>query len=311
MTAQTAEGSGFFRRLKTRLNRGRAWVNNDLKDFVTGRIDDEALEDLETHLLMADVGVDATETIMAELRRRLPRVAAGDTITSHLDDILVELLQPMQQTLIPEGSRPFVLLVVGVNGTGKTTTIGKLAQRFTNQGLTVMLAAADTFRAAAVEQLQVWAERSGAELVAQTSGADPAAVVFDALNAARARGTDVLIADTAGRLHSHAGLMDELKKIARVMARIDERAPHETLLVLDASQGQNALAQAEQFHAAVGLTGLAVTKLDGTAKGGIVLAIAKKLAVPIRYIGIGEGVEDLQKFDARQYVKALLYGDTL
>lgn len=308
--SQDNSQGGFFSRLKSRLNRGRAWLSNDLKDLVTGKVDEATLEELEDRLLMADVGVEATEQLVSELRSRLPRVATGETVGSTLAAIIEELLTPVAQPL-PDSfaEKPFVILTVGVNGTGKTTTIGKLAARYGGLGLQVVLAAGDTFRAAAREQIEVWAKRSGATLVAQNTGADPAAVVHDALTSARARQADLLIADTAGRLQNQAGLMDELAKIKRVLGKIDEAAPHEVLLVLDASQGQNALRQAEEFHAKVGVTGLVVTKLDGSAKGGIVLAIAKRLGLPIRFIGVGEAAEDLQPFAANEFTQALLYGN--
>lgn len=299
---------GFFARLRQRLNKGQGWLAYDLGDLFTGKVDAGMLEELEERLLLADVGVAATEQLMAALQKRLPRGAQGEQAREALLACIEELLRPVQRHLQLGPQQPFVILVVGVNGTGKTTTIGKLAQRFSAQGHKVMLAAGDTFRAAAVEQLQIWADRANVELLAQAEGADPAAVAFDALAAAKARKLDVLIADTAGRLHNQAGLMDELKKISRVLAKQDATAPHETLLVLDASQGQNALTQAEQFHAAVGVTGLVLTKLDGTARGGIVLAIAQRLGLPIRFIGIGEGADDLAPFDAREFSQALLFG---
>ena len=307
MTASTQSKPGFLARLRKRLNKGRSWLNYDLGDLFRGKVDDAMLDELEDRLLMGDVGVEATEEIMTTLRAQLPRNADGSEVRQQLLGCVEELLLPVQQPLLME-QKPFVILVVGVNGTGKTTTIGKLAEQFKQQGLSVMLAAGDTFRAAAVEQLQVWAERAGVDCMAQAAGADPAAVAFDALAAAQARQLDVLITDTAGRLHSQSGLMDELKKISRVLTKQDPGAPHETLLVLDASQGQNALTQAQQFHEAVGVTGLALTKLDGTARGGIVLAIARRLGLPIRFIGIGEGAADLAPFDAKAFSQALLFG---
>jgi fused signal recognition particle receptor len=258
---------------------------------------------------MGDVGVETTNRILEELRRRVARKELGDldALLGALRSSLLDILQPTQLPLeIGRAPAPFAILVVGVNGAGKTTTIGKLARQLKQQGLKVMLAAGDTFRAAAVEQLQVWGERNEVPVIAQATGADPAAVVFDALQAARARRIDVLIADTAGRLHTQSNLMDELKKVKRVMGRVDERAPHEVLLVLDASQGQNALQQARLFNDALGVTGIVLTKLDGTAKGGIVFAIASTLQLPIRYIGIGESAEDFAPFDAEAFVDALL-----
>ena len=304
--------AGFITRLRARLNRGNSWLTYDLADLFKARaIDAAILEELETRLLSADVGVAATERILGELRGRVARRELTDTaaLLAALRAALIEILAPCAQPLVIDPARrPFVILVVGVNGSGKTTTIGKLARRCADEGLSVLLAAGDTFRAAAVEQLKVWAERTGAGFAAQLPGADPGAVVFDALTAARARGSAVLLADTAGRLHSQSHLMEELKKVRRVIQRVEPSAPHEVLLVLDANQGQNALAQARQFGAAVGDSGLALTKLDGTAKGGIVIAIAHELKIPIRYIGVGEGAEDFGEFDAAAFTAALLEG---
>ncbi len=301
-----APARGFLARLRARVGRGASWV----ADLLPGRkIDDALLEELETRLLTADVGVDATAGILAGLHTAVARkeLADADALVAALRRALLEILEPVQQPLaIDRSRRPFVILVVGVNGSGKTTTIGKLAKRLQLEGLKPLLAAGDTFRAAAVEQLGVWAERSGAPMVAQQTGADPAAVVYDALESARARGCDVLIADTAGRLHTQSHLMEELAKVVRVLRRLDPDAPHEVLLVLDASLGQNALRQAEQFHKAVGVTGIAVTKLDGTAKGGIVVAIAQRFGLPIRYVGVGEQAGDFGIFDAGAYVDGLL-----
>jgi fused signal recognition particle receptor len=300
--------TGFFAKLKERLNRGKAWLTGDLAGLFSRGIDEEALEELESRLLLADVGVEATERLLKKLRRApadRTRDAAG--AAGVLEEAMLELLAPLEAPLAVDRSvKPWVVLVVGVNGTGKTTTIGKLAYRMRQDGLSVMLAAADTFRAAATEQLAAWAERAGAELLGQEHGADPAAVVHDALTAARARGIDVVLADTAGRLHTAAGLMDQLEKVRRIVRRFDADAPHETLLVLDASQGQNALVQAVEFHNRLGVSGLVITKLDGTAKGGIVLAIAERLGVPIRYVGVGEGIDDLSVFNAREFARALL-----
>jgi len=304
-TEKPAEG-GFFARLRARVNRGASWVG----DLLPGRkIDDELLEELETRLLSADVGVDATQAILGDLHRQVARkeLADADALLGALRSALVGILRPVQVPLaIDRTRRPYVVLVVGVNGSGKTTTIGKLARRFKQEGLKVMLAAGDTFRAAAGEQLTVWAERNQVPVISQAAGADPAAVVYDALEAARARGMDVLIADTAGRLHTQSHLMDELKKVARVIKRIDPDAPHEVLLVLDASLGQNALRQAEQFKEAIGVTGLVITKLDGTAKGGVVVAIARRFGLPIRFVGVGEQAEDFGPFDAQAFVDGLL-----
>jgi fused signal recognition particle receptor len=302
----TAAEAGFFARLRTRVGRGASWV----ADLLPGRrIDAELLDELETRLLEADVGVEATAEILAELHGKVARAELADAkaLESALAASLVSILKPVERPLeIDRAKKPFVILVVGVNGSGKTTTIGKLARRLKDGGLSVLLAAGDTFRAAAVEQLAVWAERNGVPIVAQATGADPAAVVFDALQAAKARGIDVLIADTAGRLHTQSHLMDELAKIARVVRRLDAEAPHEVLLVLDASLGQNAVRQAEQFGQAIGVTGIAVTKLDGTARGGIVVAIAKRFGLPIRFVGVGEQAADFGIFDAQAYVEGLL-----
>jgi fused signal recognition particle receptor len=306
------ERAGFFKRLRARLNRGDSWLAFDLANLFRGRqIDDRILEELETRLLTADVGVEATGQILADLHKRVARKELADVpaLIGALRQAIVEILAPCAQPLIVDADRkPFVILVVGVNGSGKTTTIGKLAKRFGADGATVMLAAGDTFRAAAIEQLSIWADRTASAFAAQQAGADPGAVVFDAVQAARARGIDVLLADTAGRLHSQSHLMEELKKVKRVIRRVDSTAPHEVLLVLDANQGQNALSQAQQFHAAIGVTGLALTKLDGTAKGGIVIAIARKLGLPIRFIGIGEQAEDFGEFDAEAFAAALVEG---
>jgi len=306
---------GFVKRLRARLNRGDSWLSYDLVNLVPGgKIDEEALEELETGLITADVGVEATEQIISDLEKRLARNELKDVaaLVTGLRSALTEILQPVERPLvITEGDSPFVILMVGVNGAGKTTTIGKLAKQLQDQGYSVMLAAGDTFRAAAIEQLQAWGDRNEVAVIAQQAGADPAAVIFDAWEAARSRNIDVLLADTAGRLQTQQGLMDELAKIKRVLARQDPAAPQEIMLVLDASQGQNAMVQAEKFNDALGLTGITVTKLDGSAKGGILLAIAEKLGVPVRFIGIGEKVEDLQPFRADEYVDALLpSGDT-
>ncbi|HNR22390.1 MAG TPA: signal recognition particle-docking protein FtsY [Steroidobacteraceae bacterium] len=303
---------GFFKRLRAKLNKPNSWLSYDLANLFRGReIDEVALEELEARLLTADVGVEATEQILEALAQRAARKELDDVeaLVDALKNAIFEILEPCAKPLDISGSRkPFVVLVVGVNGSGKTTTIGKLAQRLQHEGKSVLLAAGDTFRAAAIEQLGVWADRTGAAMVAQQAGADPAAVVFDALQSARARGTQVLICDTAGRLQSQSHLMDELKKVKRVIQRADPSAPHEVLLVIDANQGQNALAQAREFNEAVGVTGLALTKLDGTAKGGIAVAIARQLRLPIRFIGIGESAEDFGVFDARAFATALVEG---
>jgi fused signal recognition particle receptor len=310
--APADERGGFLRRLRSRLNRGDSWLTYDLADLFKGReIDAAILEELETRLISADVGVEATARILGALRQRVARKELTDVraLIQALRQSIEEILAPCARPLRIDGAhRPFVILVVGVNGSGKTTTIGKLARRCAADGHSVLLAAGDTFRAAAIEQLKVWAERSGAAFAAQLPGADPGAVVFDALQAARARGSDVVLADTAGRLHSQSHLMEELKKVKRVIQRVDATAPHEVLLVLDANQGQNALVQAQQFHQAVGVTGLVLTKLDGSAKGGIVIAIAQQLAIPIRYLGVGEAPEDFGEFDAAAFAAALVEG---
>jgi len=301
---------GFIKRLRARINKGDNWLTYDLANLAPGgTINEDVLEELESLLVMADVGVDTTERIISDLQKSLARKELKDidALQRGLHKSLCDILGPVEKPLTidkPEG--PYVILLVGVNGAGKTTTIGKLARRFKDQGYSVMLAAGDTFRAAAVEQLQAWGERNDVPVIAQQPGADPAAVIFDAMDAARSRDIDILLADTAGRLQSQTGLMDELAKVKRVISRRDETAPHEIMLVLDASQGQNALVQAEKFHEALGLTGLTVTKLDGSAKGGILLSIADRIGVPVRFIGIGEAAEDMQPFSATEFADALL-----
>ncbi len=307
-----SEKKGFFQRLRQRLNQGDSFLTRDLSELLPagGKPDESTLEELETRLLMADVGVDATQAIMDSLYQQLDRkaLADGQQLMAGLEAGIRGILDPVEQPLRPEktGDDPFVVLVVGVNGSGKTTTIGKLARRFRDEGRSVMLAAGDTFRAAAVEQLQTWGERNDVPVIAHASGADSAAVAHDAVQSARARGTDVLLIDTAGRLHTQAGLMDELRKVKRVIQRVLPGAPHEVLLVLDGSTGQNAIAQAREFHSAVDLTGLAITKLDGSARGGVLLAVARELGVPVRFIGIGEGAEDLDVFRAEDFARALV-----
>jgi len=305
------EKPGAIARLKDRLSRSRAGFGERLADTLLGarRLDDELLEEIETLLLTADVGVEATGAIIDDMRARVRRSQVDDAgaVYGALRETLIDQLAPCEKPLdVDAGPRPYVIMVVGVNGAGKTTTIGKLASRLKAGGRSVMLAAGDTFRAAAVEQLQAWGERADVPVIAQHSGADSASVVFDAFQAAQSRGIDVLIADTAGRLHTQGHLMEELKKIRRVLGKLDETAPHEVLLVLDGGTGQNALSQAAQFDEAVGLTGLAVTKLDGTARGGVLFALARKPGVPIRFIGVGESLEDLRDFDATDFVDALL-----
>lgn len=301
---------GFFARLKQGLSKTSASIGEGMASLFLGKkaIDDDLLDELETRLLTADVGVEATTAIMQNLARRVSRKELADSgaLYKALQEELASLLKPVEQPLVIDGSkRPFVILVVGVNGVGKTTTIGKLAKKLQLEGKKVMLAAGDTFRAAAVEQLQVWGERNNIAVIAQHTGADSASVIFDAVQAAKARGIDVLIADTAGRLHTKDNLMEELKKVRRVMGKLDDSAPHEVLLVLDAGTGQNAINQTKQFNQSVELTGLVLTKLDGTAKGGVIFALAKQFGTPIRYIGVGEGIDDLRAFEANAFVDAL------
>jgi len=309
-TSDSGKRGGFIKRLRARLNSGDSWLTYDLGNLAPGgKIDEDVLDELEAQLVMADVGVETAATIIGDLQKCLARkeLKDVDALTEGLRQSMTEILETVQQPLvIPESDSPFVILMVGVNGAGKTTTIGKLAKRLKHDGYTLMLAAGDTFRAAAVEQLQAWGERNEVPVISQQAGADPAAVVFDAYEAARSRNIDVLIADTAGRLQNQKGLMDELAKIKRVVSRHDAQAPQEIMLVLDASQGQNALVQAQKFHEALRLTGITVTKLDGSAKGGILLSIAGKLSVPVRFIGIGEAAEDMQPFRAAEYVDVLL-----
>jgi fused signal recognition particle receptor len=308
---KTEKKPGLFAKLRSGLSK----TGDGISDVLLGKkpIDAALLEELEDNLLIADVGIETTQEIMQKLQQQISRknVSNSEALYQNLRQTMQEQLAPCEQELVIDTTtKPFIILVVGVNGAGKTTTIGKLAQRFKTDGLSVMLAAGDTFRAAAIEQLQAWGERNDVPVVAQQSGSDSAAVIFDAVQAAQARGVDVLIADTAGRLHTQHNLMEELKKVVRVIKKADADAPHETLLVLDAGLGQNALQQAQKFHEATGVSGIALTKLDGTAKGGIIFAIAKQLSLPIRYIGVGEQAEDLQDFNAEQFVAALLYSET-
>ncbi|MGP6459075.1 signal recognition particle-docking protein FtsY [Pseudomonas parakoreensis] len=301
---------GFFARLKQGLSKTSASIGEGMASLFLGRktIDDDLLDELETRLLTADVGVEATTQIIQRLTQKVARkeLADADALYKSLQAELAAMLKPVEQPLkIASQTKPFVILVVGVNGAGKTTTIGKLAKKLQLEGKKVMLAAGDTFRAAAVEQLQVWGERNKIPVIAQHTGADSASVIFDAVQAAKARGIDVLIADTAGRLHTKDNLMEELKKVRRVIGKLDADAPHEVLLVLDAGTGQNAINQAKQFNQTVELTGLALTKLDGTAKGGVIFALAKQFGLPIRYIGVGEGIDDLRTFEAEPFVQAL------
>jgi fused signal recognition particle receptor len=307
---EEAAGGGFFSRLKKGLKRTGSGFADGMGTFLLGKkeIDDDVMEDLENALLVADVGIEATSEIVDNLSARIKRneLADGAAVVGALKVELAKLLEPSDKPLVIDAThKPFVILVVGVNGVGKTTTIGKLARRYRDEGKSVMLAAGDTFRAAAVEQLQAWGERHGVPVVAQKTGSDSASVLYDALQAATARQIDVLIADTAGRLHNKDNLMDELKKVVRVMGKLDPGAPHETLLVLDAGTGQNALSQASTFQSVVNVSGLALTKLDGTAKGGIIFAICKQTGLPVRFIGVGEAAEDLRPFNAEEFVSAL------
>ncbi|WP_232787448.1 signal recognition particle-docking protein FtsY [Spongiibacter nanhainus] len=304
------EQASLLVRFREGLSKTGAQLGEGMANLFLGRkeIDEELLEEIETHLLMADVGVDATSEIIGNLTQRMSRneLDNPEALYVALQEELRVMLEPAEQELqIPESENPYVILMVGVNGVGKTTTIGKLAKQFQAGGRSVMLAAGDTFRAAAVEQLQVWGERNDVPVIAQHTGADSASVLFDGLQAAKARGVDILIADTAGRLHNKDNLMEELKKVVRVLKKLDPDAPHEVMLVLDAGTGQNAMAQAKHFQEAVGVTGLTLTKLDGTAKGGIVFAISKQLGIPIRFIGVGEGILDLRPFRADEFVGAL------
>ena len=300
---------GLFTRLKKGLGKTRSRLFDGLQDIFLGIkvLDDELLEEIETILLSADVGVRVTQEILDELANKINRkeLSNSDAVMQHLKDHLTEILKPVERPMNLEEHKPFVILIVGVNGAGKTTTIGKLTKWIESQGQTVMLAAGDTFRAAAVEQLQVWGERNAVTVIAQGTGADSASVIYDALSAAKARQVDVLIADTAGRLQNKKNLMDELSKITRVLAKLDQAAPHEIILVLDATSGQNSISQAQEFLSAVNVTGLVLTKLDGTAKGGVIFAIARQLALPIRFVGVGEQIEDLRPFSADDFVSAL------
>jgi len=308
-----APKTGLLARIKKGLTRTRSQFAEGLGNLILGSkvIDDELLEDIESQLLVADVGYEATTEIIDNLTQRVARkqLTDGQALYEALREQLTQLLEPVEQPLeLDPGQHPYVVLVVGVNGVGKTTTIGKLARHYQKQDKKVLLAAGDTFRAAAVEQLQIWGERNQVPVIAQHTGADSASVVFDAVQAARARGSDLLIADTAGRLHNKSHLMEELAKVKRVVAKLDPEAPHEVLLVLDAGTGQNAVSQAREFIQSAGVTGLVLTKLDGTAKGGVIFALSKEFGLPVRFIGVGEGLDDLQPFRARAFVEAL-FGD--
>lgn len=313
-TASTATDASWLRRVRQGLGRTRGNLTSGLAAALGGKkqIDDELLEELETLLLTADVGIEATSAILQSLTDTLGRRELNDSeaLIAALHDTLVGELNAVEAPLHIDASKaPYVILVVGVNGVGKTTTIGKLSKRLEKAGHSVLLAAGDTFRAAAVEQLQAWGERNNIPVIAQHTGADSASVIFDAVQAAQARHIDVVIADTAGRLHNKDNLMQELSKVVRVMQKLDDSAPHEVLLVLDAGTGQNAISQAQSFTEAVNLTGLALTKLDGTARGGVIFALARKLGIPVRFIGVGEQVDDLQPFAADTFVEALLDQD--
>lgn len=307
--AEPVKKAGFFSRLKQGLAKTSLNLGAGLAGLFSGRkIDEDLYEELETQLLLADVGVDTTQKLIRQLEQHADRKALKDSamLFDKLQQDMATLLNDVEQPLTPVNpTGPFVILMVGVNGVGKTTTIGKMAQQFKQQGKSVMLAAGDTFRAAAVEQLQVWGERNHIPVIAQHTGADSASVIFDAYQAAKARKVDVLIADTAGRLQNKAHLMEELKKIVRVLQKIDPAAPHEVMLTLDAGTGQNALNQAKVFNEAVQLTGISLTKLDGTAKGGVIFAIADQFKLPLRYIGVGEGIDDLRVFNSQDFIRAL------
>jgi len=295
--------------LAQKLTKTRSGLFGGLVNLFQGRaIDEDLLEDLEAQLLMADVGMEVTTAVLGALRKSVDARSTADTgaVRAELRRILVDILTPCEKPLTISDAQPFVILVAGVNGVGKTTTIGKITQQLKQAGQSVLLAAGDTFRAAAVEQLAQWATRLDVPLVRQGEGADSASVIFDGLQAAKARGVDVLIADTAGRLHTQEGLMAELQKIKRVLGKLDPNAPHETLLVVDGGTGQNAVSQTQQFHAQMGITGIAVTKLDGTAKGGVLFALAHRFGIPVRFIGVGEAAEDLRSFEANAFVDALL-----
>ena len=307
--ADTEDKGGFFSRLKQGLSKTRHRLSDGLQDLFLGEkaLNDDLIEEIETILLSSDVGVTVTQDIIDDLTRRISRKEITDSkaVLARLQEHMAGILAPSEVALDVSTHSPFVILMVGVNGAGKTTTIGKLAKRLQEEGKSVMLAAGDTFRAAAVEQLKVWGERNDVPVIAQDTGADSASVIFDALAAAQARNIDVLIADTAGRLQNKKNLMDELAKINRVMAKIDESAPHETMLILDAATGQNAISQAKEFLETVQVSSLTLTKLDGTAKGGVIFALASQLGLPIRYVGVGEQIEDLRPFSAEDFVRAL------
>jgi fused signal recognition particle receptor len=309
-SSPTESQKSLLSKFRARLNKGDSFLTRDIGSFFAAeKLRPDALEDFETRLLMADTGLDVTQWLVERIQTEinLGRIKNEKQLRETLKKALIELLAPVSEPLkIPAFIKPYILFVAGVNGVGKTTTIGKMAMRFKKEGKSVLLAAGDTFRAAATQQLTTWSERAGVPILAQGEGADSASVIYDAVQSAKARNIDVVIADTAGRLHTQGHLMDELRKIKRVVQKHDPYAPHEVMLVVDATTGQNALNQAVQFHEAIGLTGITITKLDGTAKGGILLAIARRLSLPVRFIGLGEGIDDLEPFDAATYAEALI-----
>ncbi|MBP1716744.1 MAG: ftsY, partial [Deltaproteobacteria bacterium] len=303
------EKKGFFKRLKEGLFKTHQGFVGKIDQIVAGKkkIDEDLLSELEETLITSDIGVQTAQLLLDHVTQKVRRkeLEDADLLKKTLQEQMFQILLPQEKTIPLSSARPYVIMVVGVNGTGKTTTIGKMAQKFSAQGKSVLMAAADTFRAAAIEQLEIWGQRVGCEVIRQKSGSDPSAVVFDALKAAQSRQTEIVLVDTAGRLHTKINLMEELKKIRRIMERELPGAPHEVLLVLDATTGQNAIAQAKMFTKTVGVTGIVLSKLDGTAKGGILVAISNELKIPIRYIGIGEKIDDLREFNARDFVDAL------
>ncbi|WP_116964015.1 signal recognition particle-docking protein FtsY [Fastidiosibacter lacustris] len=309
-----AEKRGLLSRLKEGLKKTRVKLGSGIGDLLLGKkiIDDDLIDNIEMQLLTADVGIEATQEIIETVRSKVNRneLQTMEALTELLKEKLREILILSERSLVIDSRhKPYVILMIGINGAGKTTTIGKLAKRFQNEGKSVMLAAGDTFRAAAVEQLQVWGDRNNIAVIAQHTGADSASVIYDAVQAAKSRHIDIVIADTAGRLHNKGNLMEELKKVARVMKKLDDDAPHEVMLVLDSGTGQNAIMQAQEFNKTIPVTGIALTKMDGTAKGGVIFAIAKKLGLPIRFIGIGEKIDDLRIFNANDFIDALFSKD--